>query len=92
MSATGPLARFCTVWEFWMEFIVLVAAVCIVRIKLMRMWQALAASVQVEEVLFCQVSAGCVVEAKERGWSASRVRKGRWSVWKIKSRSPRRTA
>jgi hypothetical protein len=45
----------------------------------------LAASDQVEEVLFCQVSAGCVVEAKERGWSASRVRKGRWSVWKIKA-------
>lgn len=37
----------------------------------------MAASVQVEEVLLCQVSAGCVVEASERGCSASRARKSR---------------
>ena len=54
-----------------MEFMVLVAAVCIVRMLSMNM-----VSVQAEEVLLCQVSAGCVVEASERGWSASRVRKG----------------
>lgn len=62
-----------------MEFMVLVAAACIVRMMLMVMRQEveLSISVQDEEVLFCQVSAGRVVRASERGWSASRVRRGR---------------
>ena len=51
-----------------MEFMVLLAAVCIVRMMLMVML-----SVRAEEVLLCQESAGCVVEASEREWSASRV-------------------
>ena len=38
LSATGPLARFCTVWEFWMEFMVLTAAARVVRIRWMKMW------------------------------------------------------
>jgi len=72
-----------------MEFMVLVAAACIVRMVLMMMREVLelSNSVQDEEVLFCQVSAGCVVEASERGWSASRVRGGRCEegVWKIEA-------
>ena len=54
-----------------MEFMVLVAAVCTVRMMLMVM-----VLVQAEEVLLCQVSAGFVVEVSEREWSASRGRKG----------------
>ena len=62
-----------------MEFMVLVAAACIVRMLLMVMrWVfEMSISVQEEGILFCQVSAGCVVWASERGWSASRVREGR---------------